>query len=149
MRVAGYHAPPCPQLRCGCRKRFLSLHIPCCAMELHGQGSRPDASDSCSRLGCSLTCACLSVCPGCVWDSLLERPDTPALLKDMEGPGATWFLRWWHVARIIRLGYNVFNCDTDVFLHDDVYKYFKVNAPCAPPCRAPFTEMVVLCLAAK
>ena len=34
----------------------------------------------------------------------------------------TWIVRWVHALRAIRLGYNFFNIDTDVVLHDDMYK---------------------------
>lgn len=34
----------------------------------------------------------------------------------------TWIVRWVHLLRAVRLGYNFFNIDTDVVLHDDIYK---------------------------
>ena len=42
---------------------------------------------------------------GCIWNSLeKEHAEDMGLLSGGDAVGVTWFVRWWHVARMIRLG---------------------------------------------
>ncbi len=41
----------------------------------------------------------------------------------------TWVVRWVHLLRAVRLGYNFFNIDTDIVLHDDIYKARVTGSP--------------------
>lgn len=53
------------------------------------------------------------MCPGCVWTSIFDVEDAPALVREpaaKSNPIFFWIKRWLHVARIVRLGYNVCKC---------------------------------------
>lgn len=51
----------------------------------------------------------------------------------------TWVVRWVHLLRAVRLGYNFFNIDTDIVLHDDIYQA-GVTGP------SPFTTLLASAL---
>lgn len=66
---------------------------------------------------------------GCMWTTMFDDDDAPRDLRQFpERPPAkqvTWVLRWVTLLRAVRLGFNMLNIDTDVALHDDIYKYLK------------------------
>lgn len=52
---------------------------------------------------------------GCVWSSIFDAEDAPALVKEAgakSNPQLIWVLRWLHTSRTVRMGYNVFWCET-------------------------------------
>lgn len=65
---------------------------------------------------------------GCIWTTVFDAEDAPDIVRgdaSRRNSVLMWVKRWLHVARIIRLGYNIFNIDSDMVIHDDMYKYLK------------------------
>ena len=64
------------------------------------------------------------------WTTLgdVKSPESPYSLNDLGPVSRLWISRWRYAAELVRLGYNVFVADLDVFITQNPYPFLKSPA---------------------